>query len=160
MSLAARRGLLAVLSEHGVRFVVIGGMAVIAHGHIRATKDVDIVFDTAEENCSRFVGALKELRAEVLASDTLPRAGEITASWLGEGDQFVFATEQGMLDALARTSVGGYDDLAPRAIETSMRDGSTFKGVSYDDLVRSKEAAGREQDMLDLKALREVRGEV
>lgn len=159
MSLAARRGLLLTLAKHEVRFVLIGEMAVIAHGYERTTRDVDIVYDTAVENCERLAAALRELRAEVLAADELPSDGEINAEWLTVGGQFVFATEQGQLDALSRISAGEFRDLEAAAVATTLRDGSTVLVMSYEDLVRSKQAAGRERDLLDIEALREVRGE-
>ncbi len=159
MSLTARRGLLRHLVAHEVRFVLIGGMAVVAHGYTRTTRDVDIVYDLSAANCSRFAAALSDLRAEVLAADTLPPGGEITGQWLGEGGQFVFATEQGQLDALSRISVGTYEDLAPSAVSTTLRDGSEIAVISYENLVRSKQATGRDRDRLDLDALRAVRDE-
>ncbi len=159
MTLAARRGLLLTLAKHEVRFVLIGGMAVIAHGYERTTRDVDIVYDTAIENCESLATALRELRAEVLAADELPRGGGINAEWLAAGGQFVFATEQGQLDALSRISAGGFGDLEAAAVTTTLRDGSTVLVMSYEDLVRSKREAGRERDLLDIEALREVRGE-
>lgn len=159
MSLGARRGLLRHLAAHEVRFVLIGGMAVVAHGYTGTTRDVDIVYEVSTENCSRFAAALSELRAEVRAADTLPPEGEITGEWLAEGGQFVFATEQGQLDALSRVSVGTYEDLAPSAVIATLRDGSEVAVISYEDLVRSKQAAGRERDRLDLEALRALRAE-
>jgi hypothetical protein len=61
-------GLLAALNTGGVRFVVIGGVAVGAHGHIRATEDVDIVPDPDRENLDRLGNVLVGLDAR-LASD-------------------------------------------------------------------------------------------
>ena len=159
MSLAARRGLLRDLTAHEVRFILIGGMAVIAHGYARSTKDVDIVYETSAGNCARLSAALRELRAQVMAADTLPPDGEITGDWLEQGGQFVFATEQGQLDALSRISIGGYEDLEPGSTSTTLRDGARIRVVSYEDLIRSKEAAGRERDRLDIEALREIRDE-
>lgn len=159
MSLAARRGLLRALTDHEVRFVLIGGMAVIAHGYVRATKDVDIVFDLAIDNCNRLADALGELRAEVTAADTLPPGGAITGEWLATGGQFVFATEYGQLDALSRMSLGQYEDLSAAASTTTLLDGAEVAVLSYDDLVRSKEAAGRDRDLLDIEELRRARGE-
>lgn len=71
----------------------------------------------------------------------------------------MFATEQGQLDALSRVSVGGFHDLESAAAVTTLRDGSTVLVMSYEDLVRSKRDAGRDRDLLDIEALREVRGE-
>lgn len=139
--------------------MLIGGMAVIAHGYIRATKDVDIVYDLAPDNCARLADALAELRAEVTAADTLPPDGRISGEWLATGGQFVFATEQGQLDVLSRMSVGTFDDLNPAAATTTLNDGAEVAVLSYEDLIRSKRAAGRERDLLDIEELRRSRGE-
>jgi len=134
-------------------------MAVIAHGYVRATKDVDIVYDLAIDNCNRLADALEELRAEVRAADTLPPDGRISGDWLATGGQFVFATEHGQLDALSRMSLGQYDDLSAASATTALLDGAEVAVISYEDLVRSKEAAGRDRDLLDIEELRRVRGE-
>lgn len=139
--------------------MLIGGMAVIAHGYVRATKDVDIVYDLAEDNCTRFAAALEELRAEVTVADTLPPDGRISAEWLATGGQFVFATEYGQLDALSRMSVGEFDELSAAAATTTLSDGAEVAVLSYDDLIRSKRAAGRDRDLLDIEELRRARGE-
>ena len=55
--------LLSVLREHDVEFVVIGGFAVILHGVVRSTKDVDIVPEQSEENLARLWAALEALEA-------------------------------------------------------------------------------------------------
>ena len=57
--------LLRVLSDHHVEFVLIGGFAVALHGHVRATKDVDIVPEQSPENLTRLWNALDELKAEL-----------------------------------------------------------------------------------------------
>ena len=159
MTHAARGALLRTLVANDVRFILIGGMAVVAHGHIRATTDVDIVFDTEIGNCRRLASALEHLGADVALADTLPPEGSITAEWLAEGGRFVFGTKSGFLDALSQTSVGTYEDLAPTAIDATLRDGTTARVVSYDNLVRAKEAAGRAKDLADLEELRAIRGE-
>lgn len=159
MSHAARRGLIEALFRHQVRFVVIGGIAVAGHGHIRATKDVDLVFDTSLENTQRLVRALDDLGAEVVAADTLPPNGEIAAEWLSAGGHLIFATEKGQLDTMSTTHGLSYDELAETAIETELWEHVPVLICSYENLVILKEAAGRPQDLLDLEALRAIRGE-
>ncbi len=68
--------LLGVLVHHGVRFVVVGGYAVIFHGHLRAAKDLDLFVDQAGDNPARIVAALQSFRL------TVPG---FTAEWLAEG---------------------------------------------------------------------------
>lgn len=139
--------------------MLIGGMAVIAHGYVRATKDVDIVYDLALDNCARLARALEELRAEITVADTLPPGGRISPDWLATGGQFVFATEYGQLDALSRMSIGEYDDLRAAAATTTLNDGAEVAVLSYEDLIRSKRAAGRDSDLLDIEELSRSRGE-
>lgn len=57
------RGLLAALHDGQVRFVLIGGVAVGAHGYVRATEDVDIVPDPSPENVRRLGNALVDMDA-------------------------------------------------------------------------------------------------
>lgn len=157
MTFAARRSLLHRLVDAGFDFVLIGGMAVIAHGHVRATKDVDVIFETSPENCERFAAVLERLGAEIVVADTLPADGRITSEWLAEGGHLVFATEAGQLDAMPSVSGLDYAKLASRAIEIELAGGRIALACSYEHLVALKEAAGRQQDIADLEALRAIR---
>lgn len=49
------------LNRHGVDYLVIGGFAVIAYGHVRATKDIDLVASDQRDNLERLAAALREL---------------------------------------------------------------------------------------------------
>jgi len=64
------RAMLESLHEAGVDFVVIGGVAVGAHGFIRGTEDLDVVPDPDPDNLSRLSVALDKL------DSTLPTVGE------------------------------------------------------------------------------------
>jgi hypothetical protein len=55
--------LLGVLARHEVDFVVIGGVAVQAHGHLRTTRDVDVIAAPDADNARRLAAALRELDA-------------------------------------------------------------------------------------------------
>ena len=67
--------ILATLLEHRVRFVLIGGLAAVAHGSPFPTEDVDITPDVSRDNLGRLSGALDELRARIrteAADESLP----------------------------------------------------------------------------------------
>ena len=49
------------LNASGVRYLVAGGLAVVAHGYVRFTADVDVIFDLAPENVTRAIDALERL---------------------------------------------------------------------------------------------------
>ncbi len=70
MSALDLRSLLELLHEREVRFVVIGGVAVAAHGYVRGTADLDLVPEPDPQNLKRMAQVLEELEA------TLPTVGD------------------------------------------------------------------------------------
>ncbi|MDQ3728798.1 MAG: hypothetical protein M3355_04340 [Actinomycetota bacterium] len=147
------------MAETGAKFVLIGGHAVSAHGYERATTDVDIVYSTALEHCTRMVHALGEIDATVTMADTPPPAGSITPEWLAAGGHFMFHTECGPLHALSWVSGLDYADLDSRAQTAELADGTLVRVCSYGDLVTMKRQAGRPRDRVDLRELEAVREE-
>jgi len=146
------RLLLAPLVTGGVDFVVIGGLAVIAHGYVRATKDVDIVPDGAHENLDRlgevlvsFGARLRGIEEEVpFVPDgrTLRRTGILTLE-----------TKAGWLDLLVDPpGAPPYRELRAQA-ELVDLDGVEVPIASLRHLRKMKRAAGRSQDQTDLDAL-------
>lgn len=152
-----QRTLLVSLVNANVRFVLIGGYAVAAHGYERATRDVDVVFATDLENCERLAWVLSELDAHVRVADLPAPGGQITAEWLAGGGHFVFATTHGLLDALSW--IGGFDYavLKSRALTVVLDDGTELPVCSYDDLVAMKRLADRPRDREDLRQLEAFR---
>ena len=61
--------LLDVLAAHRVEYLVVGGFAVAAHGHPRATKDIDICPEPSDANLAHLAAALEELGAEPIGLD-------------------------------------------------------------------------------------------
>lgn len=93
-------GLLSVLSEANVRFVVIGGMAGIAHGAARVTYDLDCVYERTPANLSRLATALKVLSPSLRdAPPGLPFV--LDEGTLAAGLNFTLETTSGPLDTLA-----------------------------------------------------------
>lgn len=153
--------LLAILEGVGVEFVVIGGFAVSAHGHLRATKDLDIVPDPDPENLVRLAEALDRLGAQVQGTEDFSEDEIVQpdADGLALGGNFVLNTDHGRLDILQFVAPElEYADLRSAAIEDFVF-GHRIRFCGYDHLVAMKEAAGRPEDLLDLKRLREARGE-
>lgn len=159
--------ILTALLEQGVEFVVIGGVAVAHHGFVRTTKDVDIVPQPSDENLRRLWDALIEMEAEPLARGDL-RPQELPAPFslagLLELGNWDLATRYGRVDILQYV-VGkletpeDYDALAGRADKAHF-DFGTVLFSSYADLIDFKNLAGREQDLTDIRALREAHGDI
>lgn len=148
--------LLARLANGRVEFVVIGGLAVLTHGHVRATLDLDICYARSPENLERIEHALSPIHPRLRgAPEGLPFFFDQRT--LRNGLNFTLVTDEGELDLLGEvTGIGGYGDMALQADVVTAYD-VTFKLMSLDDLIRSKAAAGRPKDLLDLEALRALR---
>ena len=154
--------LLRFLHERGIEHVVVGGFAVNAHGFNRVTKDLDIVPNPAGENLRKLAGALQDLNATVLdtgdfAPEELP-ADPTSAADLAMGGNFCLATDLGRLDVMQWLSGVDTDDLYaefdPEAVEGTL-DGLPVRVCGLEHLRAMKRAAGRPQDLEDLRRLGE-----
>jgi predicted nucleotidyltransferase len=147
------RDLLKRLSDAGVEFVVVGGVAVIARGYVRATLDLDICYARTPENVERLVAALAPIHPRLRGAPAeLPFLWD--ARTLRNGLNFTLVTDEGEIDLLGEvTGLGNYGDIALRATEIEIH-GARVRVLALDDLIRSKAAAGRAKDLIDLEALR------
>lgn len=152
--------LLLALTEAGVEFVVVGGVAVGVHGFVRATKDLDIVPDPASANLARLAGLLAKIDArhvglEDFSADEFPY-DPTDAVQLAEGANFRLETSHGPLDILQWVSGVGADhafpELARQALTVRFR-GKDIRVCGIEHLRAMKQAAGREQDLADLREL-------
>jgi hypothetical protein len=148
--------ILAVLDRHGVDYVLIGGFAAAAQGSPIPTTDVDVVPATDRANYARLSAALTELDAKARAEGVEPLPFAHDADSLAAAQIWNLTTRYGDLDITA-TPAGthGYDDLRRDAIEVELR-GVRVRVASLADIVRSKEAAGRDKDRRALPVLREL----
>jgi hypothetical protein len=147
------RRILVTLAERGVDFVVVGGVAVQAHGHVRATRDLDIIPRPDLVNLSRLGEALAGLGARVLRG---PASVDVTDPQLLRRIPFApLMTVHGRLDVLNLEHTAGaarYDDLRARSLAAEL-DGFTVRIAGLDDLLRMKRATGRDVDLDDIGAL-------
>lgn len=149
--------MLAALQRHEVEFILIGGMAAAMHGSPLLTQDIDITPVRTEPNLRRLSDALRELEAKIRAvelDEPLPFSHD--ARSLAAVDVWNLATPHGFFDiSFTPTGTAGYDDLRRDAVETSFR-GLRIWVASLADVIRSKEAAGRDKDRRALPVLREI----
>ena len=156
--------ILRTLLEHKVKFVVIGGLAVAAHGFPRATKDIDIVPAPDPRNRRRLFDALRRLDAAPLEIGDF-RADELPVSFvpedLDEGGNWALRTNAGRVDVLQWVPGvdEGYQRLRAQALDVELPEVGRVRFAGYADLVAMKHAAGRAQDERDLEELRAIRGE-
>lgn len=145
---------LAVLHRHDVEFIVIGAFAAVAQGYPLPTQDIDITPSCDPRNLERLAAALSELGAELRLPGGRTHAFPIEPRYLGNSNSWALATTAGDLDILFRPSgTNGFDDLRRDAIEVTLR-GTPVLLSSLRDIIRMKEATGREKDRAQLPALR------
>jgi predicted nucleotidyltransferase len=148
------REIFRVLNEHKVEYIVVGAFAVQTHGFVRNTVDLDIVPRPDLGNLSRLGEALGSMGARVFRS---AQPVNVTDPHLLRRASLVpLMTDHGRLDLLNVASTSGlpadYAAIRERALEVEL-DGATLAVVGLDDLIRMKKAAGRAQDLADIRAL-------
>ena len=154
------------LNAAGVRYLIVGGLAVVAHGYVRFTADLDLVLDLDGENLARALRAFEGLgyrpRAPVSLHDF--SNPENRTSWVRTKGLTVFslyspahlATE---LDLFVEPPFD-FQAAYARAVRMELAPGLSATFVGLDDLIALKKQAGRPQDVLDIERLEALRREM
>ena len=142
------------LNEAEVRYVLIGGIALIRHGVVRATRDIDAVFDPDPKNVGRIESLVSRWGA------TRPDGSPIPDGGISPDRSIHLATPMGDLDLVSEAVASfKFEELLARA-ETRKVDGVEAPICSLADLVAMKRAVGRERDLADLADLEAAHGEL
>ncbi|MBK8294102.1 MAG: hypothetical protein IPK93_04725 [Solirubrobacterales bacterium] len=132
------------LDNFGVEYVLIGGIAVQTHGHVRMTNDADLIPAPNPGNLERLAGALKSLDARVLNPGHEDE--EITGAMLPRSTVWQFTTREGGVDVMHEVPGGReYPDLADDVLRVRLGE-LEVPVVGLEDLIRMKLARGRELD--------------
>ena len=150
--------LLEVLERHGVRYVVVGGFAAQLRGSPYDTVDVDITPESSRRNLVRLAKALEELGARIRVADDEEEPELILEpEFIRRFQNLALVTEHGNLDVcLTPDGTSGYSDLRRGASRERITETLEIDVASLADVIRSKEAAGREKDRVHLPALRSL----
>jgi predicted nucleotidyltransferase len=140
------RDILVELHNAGARFVVLGGHAVAFHGHPRATKDLDVLVEANAENAKRVYTALAAFGAPLSAFDV---GVEDFASYDGV---LQLGVPPRRIDIINRADGITFAE-AIAAGESFNIEGCKIPIIGRDALIKNKRAAGRPQDLADVKAL-------
>lgn len=147
------REFLRLLHAHDVRYMIVGGEAVIFYGHARLTGDVDFFYDIDFDNVRRLYSALDEFWAGSVPGLTSPE--ELAAPGL----IVQFGVPPNRIDLMNRIDGVSFDEAWPARTVVSLDIGKHVVPVTYvglDALIRNKKAAARPKDMDDLPYLTEA----
>lgn len=146
MSAFSPERIFSALRDAGVDYVTVGGIAVMAHGVVRATIDVDLIPAGGAENLQRLAAALNALEATPYGEPETP----VSVRLLERDANMRFDTSAGQVDVLASSVYGDlYPDLRARA-EVIVLDEVDVVVASRGDLIRLKAGTGRDRDLLDI----------
>ena len=144
------KDLLSAFHAHGVKYLIVGGYAVSFHAQPRFTKDLDLFVRADPENAGAIYRALADFGA--------PLSG-VAESDLADPSKFVrFGYEPQAIDLMPSIDGILFDDAWTRRIERVIDEetGETAFFISKEDLIASKRAAGRIQDLADVAALEDA----
>lgn len=139
------RPLLGALVGHGVDFVVIGGLAGLAHGSTYPTFDLDVAYARDAANLERLARALRDVGVTLRGAPAdLPF--QVDSRTLENGSNFTFDSQYGKFDVLGHADgLSSYEDLRQAATVAEI-EGVDVRVASLDHLIAMKRAANRPKD--------------
>ena len=153
--------LFVALNAAGIRYVVVGGLAVVMHGHPRLTADVDLIVDLSPHEARKAMELFQSLGLKPrVPVDVLDFAApEERRRWIEEKGMRVFSLfdpnePMREIDLFAEHPIG-FEELWRDSIIMPLSQ-TTVRVASIPHLIQLKRLAGRPQDHLDIEALQEI----
>lgn len=143
-----------LLTRHDVRYVVVGGEAVIYYGHARLTGDIDFFYDRSPENSAKLFAALRAFWDDKVPG--IERAEELEE----EAVIVQFGRPPNRIDLLSQIDGVSFAEAWDARVSVTLTSSTVecplyFLGLSQ--LIRNKEASARPKDQEDLEFLRRVK---
>ena len=136
-----------LLNKREVKFVLVGGLAVVIHGHFRTTKDMDIFYEGSEENGKKILETINEFGFSYL---------KLTLDDVMDSNGYIkLGREPIRIDLFCDLPGVTFDEVYKDAIEYQ-EDGLKFKVIHVNHLIANKTKVGRLQDLDDVKKLRKI----
>jgi hypothetical protein len=148
-------GVVADANAVGLNYVVIGGFSVIYHGHVRATKDSDLLVPDGSEADAAVLRFLERVDGRRLHDGKL-----LTPEDVAGAESLRVNSRHGIVDIMRRGLPPlDFGTVAERA-ETTDWEGQTVRMAALPSVVGFKRLAGRPQDQIDLAELEAIYGEL
>ena len=143
--------LLGALSVAEARFLIVGGYAVAAHGHVRATKDLDVWVEPVPDNAARVMAALVSFGAPLSGL----RESDLASPHYG----FMMGAPPSRIDILTTISGVTFAEAWPNRLVRQLSESVSATFIGREELLANKAASGRPQDLADIVALRSLGSE-
>jgi hypothetical protein len=139
---------LEALNKAGVEYMLVGGYAVILHGYVRSTADMDVWVNKTKENYQRLEKAFQIFGAPVFSEE----------EFLGNKfDVWGIGKEPNRIEILNQLKGVNFSEAFPHC-ETVVQNEVEIKYIHYTHLLKAKEAAGRFKDKDDIEQLKKRNG--
>jgi predicted nucleotidyltransferase len=141
---------LRVLATHTVRFMIVGGEAVIFYGHIRVTGEIDVYYDREHDNAVRLFNALEKFWQGDIPNLEGPFELE------QQGVILQFGVPPNRIDLLNEIDGVDFESAWPQRTRATLESPSgdiPFSYIGLEDLIKNKRAAARPKDQVDLPFL-------
>lgn len=162
MKVASFDAVVRVLNEAGVRFIVVGGLAVIAHGYLRSTKDIDIVIKLTPDHVRNAFAALASIDYHPAVPITAEQFADerMRENWRKEKAMLVLKMwsdrhRETPLDIFVYEPFN-FDAEYERALVLDETGGVGARFVAIPALISMKMEASREHDLIDVEFLRKI----
>jgi predicted nucleotidyltransferase len=134
------------LNSNKVEYILIGGWAVGLHGNPRTTKDIDFLVEKSSRNIKRLQKALYDFGAPPVDEDHFKTPGNV----------YRMGRHPMQIDVISH-AIGIDTAKSIKSAETITVDNISIKVISFDDLIESKKATGRLQDLADVEKLIKIK---
>ena len=136
-----------LLKKYEVKFVLVGGLAVVVHGHYRTTKDMDLFYECSEENCLKLIKSIDDFGFKYLnlsIEDLMDSSGYVK---LGNAPV--------RIDLFCDLPGVNFEEVYKMAFDYT-EDGIELKVIHVNHLIKNKLTVGRDQDLSDAKKLKKI----
>ena len=157
------KAVFSALNANRVRYLVAGGLAVVAHGYLRTTQDIDLVLDLVEDNTRRALEALEKLGYQPTVPVPIASFADAQQreSWSRDKGAMVFqlfSDENPTVRVdLFLTPPFDFEPAYGRAKRESLEPDLEITFVGLDDLIAMKRSAGRPQDQAEVEKLETIK---
>ena len=147
---ADMREFLRLLAANDVRYVVVGGEAVIHHGYPRLTGDIDVFYDASYQNCARLFAALDEFWGGDVPAVSSPEEFAVPNLVVQYG------VPPNRIDLLSSIAAVRFQEAWSGRVRTTLKNVDAdvpLYIIGLEELIRNKRAAGRHKDLDDVEHL-------